>query len=399
MPIICRFDKCNTQATFNHDGQRTASHCSKHKLEGMVNVKDIICHHDGCKKQANFNTSDKNKPLFCGTHKKIGMVNVKCRNCDHDGCTIRPAYNYPGEKRRLFCVSHKLDGMINVISRGCYYDGCNTQPGFNYIQEKKPLFCVSHKLDGMVNVLYRVCHHDGCTILPVFNTPGKNAPLFCKTHKLDGMVNVKQNSCVLDGCYTLANKSKYNGYCLRCAIYMAPDTVNKKKNYKTKEKHVVDELIPLLDNHELDVTFDKRIMGDLHIFETGEGICCNSLRRPDILIDRHTHCIIVEIDENQHRGYNCENARVMEMFQALGMRPLVLIRFNPDSYVNANKVDVKSCFDYNNQLQVPKITIDTRNEWNKRIQVLIHVLKGYIQSNDVPKKEITSECLFYDGFA
>jgi hypothetical protein len=40
-----------------------------------------------------------------------------------------------------------------------------------------------------------------------------------------------------------------------------------------------------------------------------------------------------------------------------------------------------------------------RNEWNKRIQVLIRVLEGYIQSNDVPTKEITSECLFYDGFA
>ncbi len=79
------------------------------------------------------------------------------------------------------------------------------------------------------------------------------------------------------------------------------------------------------------------------------------------------------------------------------MRPIILLRFNPDSYINANKERIKSCFDYNNQLEVPKITSDTQKDWDRRIKTLNSVLKGYIESNDIPKKEITIDCLFYDG--
>ena len=35
----------------------------------------------------------------------------------------------------------------------------------------------------------------------------------------------------------------------------------------------------------------------------------------------------VEIDENQHTNYSCENKRTMEIFNDLGRRPLVMIRF------------------------------------------------------------------------
>lgn len=45
--------------------------------------------------------------------------------------------------------------------------------------------------------------------------------------------------------------------------------------------------------------------------------CC-SKRRPDILIDLETHLIIIEVDENQHKGYSCENKRIMEISQDLG---------------------------------------------------------------------------------
>lgn len=60
--------------------------------------------------------------------------------------------------------------------------------------------------------------------------------------------------------------------------------------------------------------------------------------------------MIVEVDENQHETYDCtcENKRVMALFQDLGSRPLVMIRFNPDEYTTMNGRDVKSCFVYKN---------------------------------------------------
>ena len=62
---------------------------------------------------------------------------------------------------------------------------------------------------------------------------------------------------------------------------------------------------------------------------------------PDAYLDLLTHIIIIECDENQHKGYEdiCENKRTMEISNDFNFRPIVFIRFNPDSYTkNGNKM-------------------------------------------------------------
>lgn len=59
--------------------------------------------------------------------------------------------------------------------------------------------------------------------------------------------------------------------------------------------------------------------------------CAPNIRRPDfayILLDR---IVILEVDEHAHRYYNrdCEIARVTELMEQAGAKPLTLIRFNP----------------------------------------------------------------------
>lgn len=91
------------------------------------------------------------------------------------------------------------------------------------------------------------------------------------------------------------------------------------RNYKLKEQEWIKPIKKYLDNNKIDnVTFDKKILGGC------------SKRKPDFFIDRLTHCITGECDENQHTDYSCENRRSMELFQDLGNRPLVMLRFNPD---------------------------------------------------------------------
>ena len=70
-----------------------------------------------------------------------------------------------------------------------------------------------------------------------------------------------------------------------------------------------------------------------------------SKRRPDLLLDFGYQIVIIEIDENQHNNYDCscENKRIMELSQDLGHRPIVFIRFNPDS--NVSKVDIDDKLD------------------------------------------------------
>ena len=57
-----------------------------------------------------------------------------------------------------------------------------------------------------------------------------------------------------------------------------------------------------------------------------------SKKRPDIYFELNKHCIIVEVDENQHKGYDdsCECARINEIVNGIGGRSLIFIRFNPD---------------------------------------------------------------------
>lgn len=146
------------------------------------------------------------------------------------------------------------------------------------------------------------------------------------------------------------------------------------RKHQLKEHHLRDALIKEFPDTKL--IFDKT----LH--------AC-SRRRPDVFIECYTHSIIIECDEEQHKDYSCENRRVMDIFQDAGNRPLVVIRFNPDSYtVNGNKV--KSCF-YINKQSYHSVN---KSEWNIRLQKLVTVIKKHLTT--IPTKELTFNVLFYD---
>ena len=103
-----------------------------------------------------------------------------------------------------------------------------------------------------------------------------------------------------------------------------------KKRRKTKEDQVAKALT------EAGITYQREV----HI-----GYSCSELEtdnkknaRIDFLIERPTHRILLENDENQHKDriMSCEVARmawVMEAIQAgQNTRPTLWIRFNPDSF-------------------------------------------------------------------
>jgi hypothetical protein len=102
-----------------------------------------------------------------------------------------------------------------------------------------------------------------------------------------------------------------------------------------------------------------------------------------------THTVLVECDEDQHRDYACENKRMMQLFQDLGSRPLVVIRFNPDAYaIEGGRIE--GCFKHT---QSGSWRVQ-RKEWKKRIKRLVKVMTRHLST--VPTKELTIEHLFYD---
>ena len=62
-----------------------------------------MCKVIGCNIRPTFNIKGETKGLYCSRHKKDGMINVKDKTCIHEGCNIRPVFNIKGETKALYC--------------------------------------------------------------------------------------------------------------------------------------------------------------------------------------------------------------------------------------------------------------------------------------------------------
>ena len=162
--------------------------------------------------------------------------------------------------------------------------------------------------------------------------------------------------------------------CARCFYNFYPNDEIPRR-YKLKQHYFNEKLI-----EEFGADFfqyDKRIK------------CGCSGRMPDWFIDCFKYSIIIELDEDQHKYESCDEKRMMELFQDLGNRPLVLIRINPDKYKGKTKKR-KGCFDFDEK----NILICREKKFNKRFNTLVEMIKYYL--NNEPEKEITMEKLFFN---
>jgi len=226
-----------------------------------------------------------------------------------------------------------------------------------------------------------LCIHNTCK-----RTCGicRNGSAFCIHNKLKKYCKLCDGSrlCKSEWCST-KNSLKYKGHCLNCFINLFPDEPNSR-NYKTKEKDVVDKITQSFANFTW--ISDKKVQ---------DGC---SRRRPDLLLDMGTHIIIVEVDENKHTDYDCscEHKRLMELSYDLSQdgqhRPIVFIRFNPDDYTNQEGTLVKSCWKLN-KLGVIQISNTKQKEWEERINSLKQQIKYWIENPTEKTIEIIE--LFY----
>jgi len=187
------------------------------------------------------------------------------------------------------------------------------------------------------------CRHGGLTYSckqgcsNLFCSCGKRISR-CKTH--GGAELCKAADCGK----TVGFKRKYDGYCVTCYTKTYPDRQVAQKNNKLKELAVVQYIVPMFA--DVKWQHDKRVPGSKNGY------------RPDLLGDFGNMVVIVDIDENGHRQYDesKEAERMKQLAMDLGDRPLVIIRFNPDSYVNKfTQQTVQSCWrkDANGVFMVP----------------------------------------------
>jgi hypothetical protein len=209
----------------------------------------------------------------------------------------------------------------------------------------------------------------------------------CKHNKRKSDCIICNPNCSCTECKSVYVKKTSLCYplCQACFCNKYPDHKNSTL-YKIKERYLRDELRERFKEHSIDMIFDKSV----------DGGC--SKKRPDVLIDCLTHSIVIECDEYQHINYECENKRTMQLFKDLGNRPLVLIRFNPDTYVDENEEKVQGCF-------IPLTKVEdihkkrfyniNEKEWVRRLNILEQKIKEYLSLDTFPNKEITEIKLFY----
>jgi hypothetical protein len=378
--FTCIYENCINPAYYNCAGLKEKLYCVQHKLENMVNVKNKLCYHNGCNKQPLFNYKYEKEAIYCFEHKLENMFDIKHRICENESCCSRARYNYFGNKP-IYCFEHKLENMIDIYAKKCKFDGCMKHPSFNYFGDNSSIFCGIHKLENMVNNVSKTCIYNNCNKKSSFNYEGQKEWLYCLTHKLDGMINVTIKKCKTPLCDTKANPN-YDNYCLRCYTYIYPDKKNRK-NYKTKEQTVIN--------------YVKTIFSDLTITTDKINPDGCSKKRPDILIDLGYQIIIIEIDENQHKAYDitCENKRIMEISQDNQHRPIIFIRFNPDSY-QVNGVKVQSCWKLS-KLGVLMLDNTKQLEWENRLSQLKEEICFWINPNNISNRTIHNVYLFYDN--
>jgi hypothetical protein len=113
-------------------------------------------------------------------------------------------------------------------------------------------------------------------------------------------------------------------------------------------------------------------------------------------LDLGYQVLIIEIDENQHIGYDssCENKRIMQFSQDVSHRPIIMIRFNPDEYV-INNTTITSCWGYDKN-GICVIKKSKTKEWLNRLEKLHNNITFWLKEDNKVDKTIHITHLFYD---
>jgi hypothetical protein len=237
----------------------------------------------------------KDRCIICSPHRFCihSRRKDRCKDCGTGMCIHNRDKHQCKDCGAGMCIHNKLKKQCKDCGKG----HCQHNKRKDTCKDCNTGRCIHCKIIGTCHI----CH---------INTHPHNFCLNCK------YINIR-------------GKKFYKPYCFRCFCYLNPDKISRR--YMMKENYIDQFLKTQFPNINI-------------IHNKTTGGC--SLYRPDWYIDRLTHVIVVECDEDCHSNYSCENKRIMSLFQDFANRPLVVIRFNPDKYKE------KECFTYDDKNKI-----------------------------------------------
>ena len=241
-----------------------------------------------------------------------------------------------------------------LLSKHCHYENCSTRPSYGELYRKKK-HCSKHRKNNEYINNNPKCEEIGCKEMPCYTDTKENYPKRCENHEKKGDRNVVEKKCKNCGLSFYLNDECL---CNDCHEYI--NHIVKERKEKQVNKIVL-----------------KKFRKPTSIDIIPKNSCFKY--RPDMVWDFGTHIAILEIDENQHKTYEClcEQSRMVNITQDFGSLPVVWVRFNPDMFVDNN--GVKHSANINN-----------------RMENVVSVLK--MCENHVPVYLCSVVYLYYDGF-
>ncbi len=429
--IDCKESKSETnqnpkikQALFNFKDLKPL-YCGTHKKKDMVNVKSKKC--KKCDKQATYNYEGLS-PEYCLTHKEKTMVDTRSKQCNGPNCNKQPKFE-GGYCKPCFIIANPGMIPVNILYKTCEENGCPKVPHYNEPGKSVGLYCAKHakkNLKTYENVVNKTCREAGCKKIPVFNTPGETVGLYCKPHAeihLFEFENVMQKKCahgrlsecaICKGGYRCKPHNKRKSDCKECGgcnickicrerlrnphsryAYELPDepgrfTTSCAQCYWNNLSEAVKDMSPdqicklvqtvrYIKMKEVCITqhITKLYIKGAWRYQTYVPLYDNGDDQPrskwyfldmDCIVTANGLKLVLEVDEFQHRTTLCDLNRVSDITRAYGYHTVV-IRFNPDSYVNEYGKNVQGMFTRTNE----------KNEtvFEERMEKLVKILEIY----------------------
>jgi hypothetical protein len=303
--------------------------CGKWSIYGLPGGKPIWCF--DCKSEDGVDI--KNKKCKCGkAQPSLGLMGEtakwcsKCPDKPSEATNVvskkcicgktQPIYGFFGETAK-WCSKcpDKPSEAINVVSKKC--DCGKAQPNFGLPGEKAQ-WCSKCKPDNAIDVTHTKCLCGKAR--PNFGLPGGKSR-WCSVCKPEDAINVSSPMCSGYGgipCPVKTQLKSGKSYCISCD----PDT--SRRLPRKKDEHA---FFCFLEKHNIKVT-QREYRIDYRCVDTSKShaFIDGVIITPDIVI-----CL--EVDEDAHKRYDCDEARTnfasTELLLAFPDHYISWVRVNP----------------------------------------------------------------------
>lgn len=399
--------------------ERVPTHCEHHAQPraDFFEYSERLCEVQTCTKRSSFAPDRDHDAARCGTHKKDDDVNVAKKICECG--KAKPFFGPPGTRSATRCGQCKLDGDIDLYNKKCIR--CEVRQSAAIIKGREDegmkycLTCAAALGFACTNGRVAYC---ACGTQSIFDIPGtavKSARFCGQCRDPSKHVDVRHDNQMCSACCNTRGTRVHDGFlwCQGCFVKTFPH-IPTPRNYKTKQRNV-EEFLKERFAEKITMTLDRQVERIVPEASAGAGggsrfvheefederPCGSSGRKPDVLIDMGEWVIVVEVDEGQHKqdSYksSCENKRIMQIFDDMGRRPTVFIRFNPDNYVDAEGNKVQSPWTVDGRTgSALHVSADNRSAWQTRLEALASAMEHAMTNR--PQQDVSIVKLYYDGY-